>query len=244
MKYSYIPFIISIVTPLLLIPTPVEGTLLLIPFVLINLAARIFYPTRRNDRECNILKESAGLTNAAACKCQNEFSSGVTYKCDPMKQQICMTLSDDEYCTSANPDDSLIPNANSTSYTATSGNRTRLAWSSPEVRIATEAVFGRFVEAPNYINYFFFDFVQGDSASSSSKYATCEVASASIVGTSSAVRVTCNSCSICDNGVDFKYDCSNARGTFMFNNTTNTTELGPGPKLESCIPVASVLPLF
>jgi hypothetical protein len=52
---------------------------------------------------------------------------------------------------------------------------------------------------------------------------------------------TCARCEICDNGIEFKYDCSNVKGTLAFNNMTNTTELVPGPKVETCYPIANVI---
>jgi hypothetical protein len=154
-----------------------------------------------------------------------------------------MTSSDETYCTTANPDNSLVETATSTSYTAASGSRSRLALFSPTVEIANEQVFGLFVEDPGFNNAFIFNFVRAAS-SSSKKYTACTAASSSAIGNATRVREGCNSCTVCDNGVDFKYDCSNVNGNLIYNNTTNTTEIGPGPTLESCIPITRVLPLF
>jgi hypothetical protein len=54
---------------------------------------------------------------------------------------------------------------------------------------------------------------------------------------------------ICENGVEFIYNCSNiqAKGTMATGNVTNSTESTPevpGPKSLSCNPVTSVIPSF
>lgn len=228
------------------LPTPVEGTLLFLYFAVSNFFLRIFYPQRRDEKECNVLKEIAGLTNTDACICIGFAESGVYISCDPMKEKICMTPSDDLFCTNATIDGSLEVTATSTAYSADSTARKRFSLLSPPVKMQSESLFGTFAElaVPEFRNSFIFSFDRGDGSSSSKKYTGCLVTSTSYLADEDSVYEDCNSCVICDSGVDFKYDCSNTKGTYIYSNMTNTTELIPGPKVETCFPVADIFPLF
>ena len=235
---KFIPFLAICSTSFL--PIPVEGTL----FFLSNIVPGFFFPVRRDERDCNILKELAGLTSAEACICQGLEKLGVYISCNPMKQQICMTSSDTSFCTNATIDDSLEITSTSTSYYARSSFRRNLPLLSPEVMIVTESVFGTFVEEPEFRSTFTFSLERNIGTSSSNKYSTCSIKSFYGIAEENAVSDSCNSCEICESGIDIKYDCSNVNSTYSFSNVTNTTEFGPGPKVESCIPVANLLPLF
>jgi hypothetical protein len=90
-------------------------------------------------------------------------------------------------------------------------------------------------------NYFQVQFDRGDDELLSKKYSGCSISSLAVFAEVPYYMV-CSSCEICDSGIDFKYDCSNTVGTNLFNNATNMTELIPGPKVESCIPIADVIP--
>jgi hypothetical protein len=241
---KYFPFLAICSTAFL--PTPLEGkTLYLVRYIISNTLDQIFFPTRRDERDCNTLKEVSGLTNAEACRCEGYATLGVSIVCDPMKQQVCMTPSDESFCTSASTDDSLEITETTTLYAALSGPRKRVSFLSPPVQIEFDAVIGTFVNEPEFNNTFQFYFYR---APSSSEYTSCDILNEAYFPVDDDFGFPevdfCNSCSICDNGVDFKYDCSNANGIYSFNNATNTTELGPGPKIESCIPVADFLPSF
>ena len=222
------------------LPTPVEGTL----FFLYSILSSIGWPARRDERDCNTLKELAGLTNTEACICVGLERFGVYISCDPMKQQICMTSSDTSFCTNETVNDTLEITPTSTSYVAQSNSRRRLSFLSPEVTIVSEEIFGTFMEEPEFRSSFKFFLERGDGASSSNKYSVCSVESSYVIAGEDTVFDDCNSCDICESGIDIKYDCSNVNATYSFSNVTNTTEFGPGPKVESCIPIANLLPLF
>ena len=105
------------------------------------------------------------------------------------------------------------------SYRAYSTTRKRLAIISPAIRIAQESVdvfFGG--DTPNY---YYFNFYRDTNKRSSVTYSECSVQLTSLYCL----------CEICDGGADFKYDCSNVfRDGF------------PGPKVDSCFPVADLVP--
>jgi hypothetical protein len=242
---KYIP--VLAICALTFLPTPVEGQLFfLLYFRLSNFFSRIFYPVSRDEKDCDVLKEIAGLTNTEACICFGNVKFGVSISCDPMKEKICMTPSDDLFCTNATMDGSLAITATSTTYTADSTARKRFSLLSPPVRVERETLFGTFAElaVPEFRNGYFFSFDRGDGAPSTKKYTACVVRSGSVLADEDFVVEDCNSCVICDSGDDFKYDCSNTKGTYIYSNMTNTTDLIPGPKVETCFPVADIFPLF
>jgi hypothetical protein len=191
----------------------------------------------RDEKDCDVLKGISGLTNTVKCECSGSGRLGVTIFCGPMKEKLCITPSDDLFCTK-NPNETA---SFDTLYRIDSTARKRLS-SSPPVKIRRESVFGAFaeLEEPRFRNIFQFSFNRGDGSSSSKTYTSCAVTSEPDL----FVFDDCNSCDICDSGVDFKYDCSNTKGAYIYNNVTNTTELIPGPKVETCFPVADVLPSF
>jgi hypothetical protein len=223
------------------LPTPVEGQLFLSLFLRLSIFfSSVFYPQSRDEKECNVLKEIAGLTNTEACRCFGHGYIGVTISCNPMKEKICMTPSDDLFCTNATMDGSLAITATSTTYTADSTARKRFSLLSPPVKMLRESLFGTFGELQIRL-CFLFD--RGDGSSSSKKYIGCSVAPGFLSADDDFFSEECQ-CVICDSGVDFKYDCTNTLGTYIYNNVTNTTEFIPGPKVETCFPVADILPLF
>ena len=160
-----------------------------------------------------------------------------------MKEKICLLPSSELFCTNTSVDTER--SSTSTYYYASSSDRRSLGIFSPPVMITQERV--RFVfDATDFRNDIFISFYRSDNQSSSKMYSGCIIVSVStsFVDDSDDTIVRCSSCEICDNGVDLKYDCSNANGTLAFSNVTNTTVLVPGPKVDTCIPIADVIPSF
>jgi hypothetical protein len=238
---KYFPFL-AICSSMTFLPSAVDGqTLYFVRSIVSNTIDRIFFPKRRDESDCNILKGLSQLTNTETCRCEGYATFGVALICEPMKQPVCIAPSNESFCTSASTDDSLESTSFNTAYVAYSGIRTRLSFMSPPVQITRESISGAFVTEPEFFSSFDFDFFL---APSSNEYTDCFIFNFSFEMDDFPEGAYCNSCSICDNGVDFTYDCSNVKGMYNFNNETNTTELGPGPKVDSCFPVASILPLF
>ena len=242
MKLSFVLFIT--ICALTCLPTTVEGadrTFFIIRFRLRELISNIFFPERRNERDCDTLKASTGLTSTEECFCFGSDKFGVSVICDPMKEKICLLPSSELFCSNAS--DATEVTATSTAYFAGSTSRKLLGIFSPPIMVAQEAVVVYF-ESTDFLNGFLFVFDRGDGQSSSKMYSGCSITSNTLVNDTEFDFDECSSCDICDSGVDFKYDCSNANGTFAFSDVTNTTELVPGPKVDSCIPIADVLPSF
>ena len=222
---------------LMFLPTQVEGTLLILFVFGPYLLSKIFFPERRNDRDCNSLRLSTGLNitldTEQGCGCfLGDQSKSLFIVCGPIKDTICLTPSDALFCSPATSDNS---------YSAYSTSRKIFQFSTPP-SIESESLDVE-LKATNFSTSFSFRFDRGDGSSPSKKYTRCSVTSKSYVSFTDVTNpVNCTSCDICENGVDFKYDCSNANGTFAFSNVTNTTVLVPGPKVESCFPVVDLFP--
>ncbi len=77
------------------------------------------YTNRRNERDCEALFTSAGITNTEPCYCDGAYSS-LYLSCDTSNEEVCISSSDatySEYCT------------NNTFYSVRSTDRPRLAFS-------------------------------------------------------------------------------------------------------------------
>ena len=211
------------------LPTPVEGYSAIWFFsgLIYNILQGIFYPKKRDERDCNALKRSTGQDiTGEECSCYGDRYNGVFLNC--IGVEVCLSPSDPTFCTAST----------SNSYVATSTHRK--AWSSSTSPLIMLETVSTFFRAPDFESFFAFTFVHGDGSSSSKKYSNCSATSASSFFLKEEFNyVDCASCNICENGVDFKYDCSNANGTL-----TNTGTLTPGPIIESCFPVADFLPII
>jgi hypothetical protein len=234
-------------------PVPVDGTFLILSFAagfalyLYYVYIALFFPPRRNKRDCDTLKEIVGYTNVEQCTCSNHNEQGVDITCKPMQQKICMTPTDESFCTSTTSSDDLFEdNDFSTVYTASSSYRTTSQSMSPPITAKKETTMGTFVNEPDYKSSFDFVFYRGNATDPSSpKYVECYIDNRFYLAPFGLLRsIQCMTCSICDSGVDFKYDCSDARGFYTYNNKTKKKELGPGPIVESCIPIADMFPSF
>jgi hypothetical protein len=227
---------------LLLFPSPVEGTLFFIISYSLNVIFNsIFFSRRREARDCEALRQSTGLNITAdtpGCSCGiNLFSYAVDISCSA-QGVICISPSDPTFCTSAT---GVFSN-----FEVRSNTLITLSPRSP-VSIKEEVNSVDFDTPEFFFNRFTFKFIHGDGAPSSNKYIGCSVDTVTTdltVPDQTSVAGKCNTCEICDNGVDFKYDCSNVDGIFAFSNVTNTTGILPGPKVENCFPVVNVFPKF
>lgn len=220
----YLPFVT--ICALAFLPSQVDGTFIIIG-IGIFLIGRIFYTEERFNRDCNAIQEAGGInsTDEELCVCSSGTGNALTLNCFPLKEPICLTPPDVVFCT------------NSSRYEAVSSNRRPFAMSTIP-SIVREEVRAEFEGPNNFVNSFYFEFSRGDGSTSSKKYTTCTVQS------DAGRFVDCKSCEICDSGIDFKYDCSNTNGTYAFSDVTNTTILLPGPKVESCIPIADIVPSY
>lgn len=217
MTMKHIPFLV--VLALMFLPTQVEGTVLF-GFV-IAVTVWDYYKTFLNSprlikRDCNALLRSAGVTDTERCECTPNldaptFNAPTLYStCVSMKESICLSPSDPAYCTNASI--GLF-----STFSVNSGARKLLV--GPGISSAAVTFYNYY----NSIQIQFFSDVIGGSTGSSLRFAGCTVALSLSSGS-----VPCQTCVICDNGVDFKYDCSN-RG---------------GPNEMTCRPVTDVFPSF
>jgi hypothetical protein len=218
-------------TPLLAIctltflPTQVEGFLIL--RALGKLLCIAFYPERRNDRDCESLYQSAGVTGVETCTCQGWCRSGVDFQCPDMKENICFSPFDAAYC------------SNETYYYAETIRRPYLTFfNSPQLE--REIIVKTFNKVGYIADSFTFIFVHAYDISPSKTYISCTVQ----IQKTDLSTAFCDRCTICDNGVDFKYDCSNIDLLPVFDNVTNTTTVAPYPKVDSCFPVADIIPSY
>ena len=210
MKINYIPFLV--VLALMFLPTQVEGTVLF-GFV-IAVTVWDYYKTFLNSprlikRDCNALLRSAGVTDTERCECTPNYGPSfsaptLSFTCVSMKESICLSPSDPAYCT----------NASIGAFSTFSVN------SAARKPLEAPGFSNVAVTSSNYDNSFRIQFF---SNGSSRRFAGCTVALFPSSGS-----VPCQTCVICDNGVDFKYDCSN-RG---------------GPNEMTCRPVTDVFPSF
>ena len=248
-KMNYISSSRMILLAWMFLPTPVDGFFFFFIYDKIRFYMyRRYFTEERNERDCQAVRQATGLNRTEyinQCSCFANNINGVFITCYP-REIICMSPFDGTYC---------APSAYGGPYQASSTTR-ELRASTIIPSLKNEAMVINFeVPGPRYLgNRFTFKFERGirTNTSSSKKYVRCSVTSeiySYLVldrQTSDYQFDQCTSCDICDNGVDFKYDCSNANGTglFVFGNMTNTTILVPGPKVESCIPVASIIPSY
>jgi hypothetical protein len=113
---------------------------------------------------------------------------------------------------------------------------------SPKVKIDTETVHAVF-PVNDVWNIFYLEFDRGDDQSSSKKYSACSIFSSPYEAQVISGTMYCRSCEICSSGIDFMYDCSNTVVSYTLNNVTNMgQDFIPGPKVESCIPIAAIIP--
>jgi hypothetical protein len=181
----------------------------------------------RTFDDCNSLMGGyVGLNSTVIndqCTCDDDNGFGL--RCIRMKERICISpTSDPAFCTN---------------YTDVSDGGVY------EIKLTPKPSTGRYFFPPvvnsevvtiytgNIID-FHFEVLDGAS-SESKKYTKCEILFDG--------RETCTSCDICDNGIDFKYDCSNVNYTYAAD-TLTTSSFRPGPKVETCFPVANVIPSF
>ena len=248
-KMNYISSSRMILLAWMFLPTPVDGFFFFFIYDKIRFYMyRRYFTEERNERDCQAVRQATGLNRTEyinQCSCFANNINGVFITCYP-REIICMSPFDGTYC---------APSAYGGPYQASSTTR-ELRASTIIPSLKNEAMVINFeVPGPRYLgNRFTFKFERGirTNTSSSKKYVRCSVTSVIYSylvldrQTSDYQFDQCTSCDICDNGVDFKYDCSNANGTglFVFGNMTNTTILVPGPKVESCIPVASIIPSY
>lgn len=148
------------------------------------------------------------------CSCDD---SGLSIKCTRMKEQICISPFDPVFCTNYTDDIS----DGGVYETKLSSKPLTGQYFTTQVTISIENIFD-----------FHFEAVDGAS-SESKKYTKCEIL---FNGWDD-----CTSCDICDNGIDFKYDCSNTNYTVA---TDTLTSFRPGPKVETCFPVANIIPSY
>lgn len=152
------------------------------------------------------------------CSCSDD--SGLSLRCTQMKERICISPSDPVFCTN---------------YTDINDGGVY------ETKLSSKPLTGQYFTAPvqvvvtivteNIID-FYFEAVDGASPESK-KYTKCEILFDG--------RDDCTSCDICDNGIDFKYDCSTTNYTVV---TDTLTSFRPGPKVETCFPVANIIPSY
>ena len=215
------------------LPTQVEGTWIYFGYILRGIAIlyhSIFFTKRRNERDCKALFLSAGITNTESCYCGGW--SRVDVDCDPLNELVCVS--------SSSSSSNAVYCSNNTWYTAESTERPPYAYST-NPNIETEGSYLYF--SGNGFRTIAFGFVRN---ATSNKYTKCSAYLA--VGKYDGYY-ECEGCAICENGVDFTYNCSNiqVKGTIATGNVTNSTESAPevpGPKSLSCIPVTSVIPSF
>ena len=211
MTMKHIPFLV--VLALMFLPTQVEGTVLF-GFV-IAVTVWDYYKTFLNSprlikRDCNALLRSAGVTDAERCECTPNldaptFNAPTLYStCVSMKESICLSPSDPAYCT----------NASIGAFSTFSVN------SAARKPLEAPGFSNVAVTSSNYDNSFRIQFF---SNGSSRRFAGCTVALFPSSGS-----VPCQTCVICNNRMDFKYDCSNANG----------------PNVTTCRPVTDVFPSF
>ena len=206
------------------LPTQVEGTIFYALFFLSNLLNFLFYTDQRDERDCEGFAQNAGITNTESCTC-----SGVTtllLTCRPANEEACLSSSNATYCT------------NSTRYVAYSTDRIRLAFSTPP-GLSQQNLDLFLNDTSTEITRIEFLFAL-DTSKNYTNYRQCGVGIATL---STALAVDCGSCQICENGLDFTYDCSNIPVEVK---GPNSTESAPsfGPKSDTCIPVTSVVPSF
>lgn len=202
---KYLPFLA--LCALAFLPTQVESFYFgIILFRIRNFVDNIFYTNRRNKRDCEALLTSAGITNTENCFCDG--SSSLYFSCDPLNENTCLSSSGAKYCT------------NKTYYFGFSTERERLAFTvSPKIQDEYSALTindGRVEE-------FFFGFSR-DVATD--KYVDCFTGVVVADDDFGSIFYGCDRCQICENGLDFTYDCID----YQINGT--------------CIPIASVIASF
>ena len=207
------------------LPTQVEGTILIFSlFIFSNLLNFLFYTDQRNERDCEGFAQNAGITNTESCTCNGLTTLLLT--CRPANEEACLSSSNATYCT------------NSTRYQAYSTPRIRLAFSTPPglQQQNSELFFNDTSTEITRIQLLF----ALDTSNNYTNYTKCEV---DITTLSTARSVVCGSCQICENGLDFTYDCSNIPVEVKGPNSTESTP-SFGPKSDTCIPVTSVFASF
>lgn len=222
---KYIPALT--IFALAFLPTPVKGTIF-----------QIFYSQRRQKRECAAVLPTAGVANTDNCICGNDFfpPSGLFIDCSPLEENICVSPSDVRFCTNS----SLKTTSSYSAYTT--GRRFVSPFTSPKI---DEEYVRIDIDKGNFRNRFSFQFLRDGGLPS--PYSSCRISSDGYFESNDSGPgnfVDCARCVICESGFDFKYDCSNVNGTLAFNDVTNTTELIPGPKVESCFPITNIIPSF
>lgn len=85
------------------LPTPVGGTLLFIDWVFRRIVETLYFTDRRNERDCQAVMLSTGLdvtgeTNECICNTDGYTSFYVTLTCPEVKDTICVSPSDDKFC--------------------------------------------------------------------------------------------------------------------------------------------------
>jgi hypothetical protein len=204
------------------LPTQVEGTIIIFSlFIFSNLLNLLFYTDQRNERDCEGFAQSAGITNTESCTCNGLTT--LLLNCRPANEEACLSSSNATYCT------------NSIRYLAYSTPRIRLAFSTPPglQQQNSDLFFNDTSTEITRIQLLF-------ALDTSKNYTQCEVG---ITTLSTARSVECGSCQICENGLDFTYDCSNIPVEVKGPNSTESTP-SFGPKSDTCIPVTSVFASF
>ena len=226
---KYIPLLTICI--LIFLPTPAQG------FLLIVFIYGKFFTPQRTARDCAVVLPTTGIENAAElCTCGNSYSNReLDIACAPLQGRICLSPSDARFCSNATASDNT--------YRASTTSRYALRFStSPKIEVERVDIE---MNVDDFRNRFVFTFWSDGGLPSPKAYNRCAIRTmSSYSGEDNGNNVRCNSCEICDNGVDFKYDCSNSNGTLAYNPMTKKTKLIPSPKIESCIPVADIIPSF
>jgi hypothetical protein len=241
-------FFLLLLFILLLLPTPVEGIfgiLSILRYSIVVIYNSLFYSMARERRDCSALlvplsTERNITTMTRGCRrCErNLITYTVGIYCS-IEGRICITPSSDPtFCT---------PPTNVFSTYEVHSNTLPPFASTSTVSIQEEISTVDFDTSKFFQNRFTFQFIREDETPSSKLYTSCTVTTTSIDETQTEpifISTSCYRCDICDNGIDFQYDCSNVDGIFVFHNGTNTTEILPGPKVETCFPIINVFPTF